>query len=205
MKRILSTLAIGAALLALLAPAAVADDHVDAGLDGVSIKIDNTIESQAFGFLEETPFGSQGPVAINDTIEFADCCDGFYVVDITDTQVSMKWIGDAQFARVIEPGTFDRYYFTFGQPVLAGASINAASTLPANVTVTSPTTMTVEIGPGMQVGDGFDATIDLRLLGAQPSELAFTGAETTTLAVAGGAAIALGAGLLAYSRRKDAA
>lgn len=203
MKRILAILTLTAALLAAFAPAAAADDHLDGDLTGVSIKIENTIESQAFGFTEETPFGAQGPVAINATIEFAACCDGFYEIDIAGSQVSMKWIGDAQFARVIEPGTFDRYYFTFGEPVLAGAGINAASTLPANVTVTSPTTMTVEVAPGMEVGDGFDALIDLQLVGAAPAELAFTGAETTVLAIAGGAAIVVGSGLVAWSRRSE--
>ncbi len=203
MKRILSSLALTAALLAAFAPAAAANDHSNADLEGVSVKIDNTIEAPAFGFDGETPFGSQGPVAINATVEFAACCDGFYVVDIDGTQVSMKWIGDAQFARVIEPGTYDRYYFTFGEPVLAGARLNGASTLPANVTVTSPTTMTVEVAPGMQVGEGFDAFIDLQLVGAAPAQLAFTGAETTVLAIIGSTAVVAGAGLVAWSRRSD--
>lgn len=202
MKRILSILALSAALLAVFTPAAIADDHASP-LEGVSVKIDNTIEAPAFGFEGENPFGSQGPVAINATVEFAQCCDGFYAVDIDGTQVSMKWIGDPSFARLIEPGTFDRYYFTFGEPVLAGASLNGASTLPANVTVTSPTTMTVVIGEGMQIGDGYDALIDLQLAGAAPAQLAFTGVETTVLAVIGGTAIAAGAGLVAWSRRNE--
>lgn len=96
MRRQLIGVLFALATLLALAPAASADDH---GLDGVSIKIDNTIESQAFGFPEETPFGSQGPVAINDTIEFAACCDGFYAVDLTDSQITMRWIGDDSFER----------------------------------------------------------------------------------------------------------
>ncbi len=202
MKRIFSILALSAALLATFTPSAMADNH-GGSLDGVSVKIDNTIEAPAFGFEGETPFGSQGPVAINATVEFAQCCDGFYAVDIDETHVSMTWIGDASFARVIEPGTFDRYYFTFGEPVLAGARLNSTSTLPANVTVTSPTTMTVVIGEGMQIGDGFDAVIDLQLVGAAPAQLAFTGAETTVLAIVGATAVAAGAGLVAWSRRNE--
>ena len=199
MKRLFTGLLLAAMMMMAAAPAASADDH---DLNGVSVKIDNTIESQAVGFPEETPFGSQGPVAINATIEFAECCDGFYEVDLTENQISMRWIGEDSFARVIEDGTFDRYYFTFGEPVLAGATLAPSSTLPVEITVVSATEMIVEVGPGMQIGDGFDALIDLTLVGVGPSELAFTGAYSWQIALGGLAAIAVGAGLVAMERKQ---
>lgn len=200
MKTKLTTLLLSAALVFVLAPTAQAQDN---DLNDVGVKIVNTIEAPAFGFEGENFFGEQGPVAINATIEFAQCCDGFYEVNLTGNQISMKWIGDAQFARVIEPGTYDRYYFTFLEPVLAGASLNPSSTLPANVTVTSPTEMLVEVAPGMEVGDGFNALIDVAVVGGSggSAELAFTGVETGLAAVGGATAIAAGALLIGWSRR----
>ena len=61
--------------------------------------------------------------------------------------------------------------------------------------------MTVEVGPGMQIGDGFDVVIDVTTV-AGPAELAFTGAGSAELAVIGATAIAGGVGLVAWSRRR---
>lgn len=198
MKRIISALALAALLVAFAAQPAQADGH---DLNGVSVKVENTIESVAFDFPEETPFGEQGPVAINATIEFAECCDGFYEVDLTGNQISMRWIGAESFARVIEEGTYDRYYFTFGEPVLASASTSSSSTLPVITTVLSPTELLVEVGPGMQVGAGFDALIDVNVSG-DANELAFTGVETGPLAVIGVTSIVAGLTLVAWSRER---
>lgn len=201
MKRKLAMLVLAALLMIGMAPSASADGH---DLTGVGVEIENTIEAPAFGFEGENFFGKQGPRAINATVEFPECCDGFYSVDLTGNQISMKWIGDPNFARVIEDGTFDRYYFTFLEPVLAGASLNASSTLPANVTFTSSTELLIEVAPGMEVGDGFDILVDIAVVGdSSPAELAFTGAETGLLALAGGAAIATGALLVRWSRRSE--
>lgn len=199
MKRILTTLVLAAALMLTLAPAAQADDH---DLTGVSVQIDNTIESVAFDFPEETPFGSQGPTAIGPGIEFAECCDGFYEIDFAGDQFSMRWIGDPQFARVIEDGTYDRYYINFDEPVLAGAAVASSSTLPATVTVASTTQLIVEIGPGMEVGDGFDATINLTIADGGPTELATTGVDSWQLAIIGATVVLAGMAFVAASRNQ---
>lgn len=205
--RTMAIFVFAAALLATFAPGAHANDH---DLNGVSVKVENTIEAPAFGFDGEAPFGGMGPVQVNATVEFADPEVLYYTIDVTGNQISMTWVGPDNIERVIEEGTYDRYYFTFGEPLLAGATLNGASTLPANVRVTSPSTLTVEVGPGMQVGDAFFSIIDIAIVGdsAPAAELAFTGASTAQLAVIGATAVASGAGLVAWSRkvrRSDAA
>lgn len=199
MKRLLGIILLATSLLLGFAPTALAQEN---DLNGLSVEVVNTIEAPAFGFEGENPFGAQGPVQINATVEFAVCCDGFYDIDLSGDQISMRWIGDAQFARVIEEGTFDRYYFTFGEPILAGASNSANATLQPNITVLSPTELLVVISSGMEIGDGFDALIDVAVVGgdSSPSELAFTGASTWQLALVGATAIIGGAALVTASR-----
>lgn len=202
MKRLITTLLFTVGLLTALAPAASADGH---DLTGVDVQIDNTIQSVAFNFPDETPFGSQGPETIGAGVEFAECCDGFYAVDLSADQISMTWIGDDDtYARVIEDGTFDRYYFTFDEPVLAGASLNSASTLPADITVASATELLIVVGPGMEIGTGFDALIDVTVAEGGPSELASTGVSSWELAIIGATAIVGGAMLVTWSRREPA-
>jgi len=199
MKRITTTLLLAFGLLALAAMPASADGH---GLTTTSVEIENTIESPTFGFDEETPFGDQGPKIVGDTVEFPECCDGFYAIDLSSDQISMKWIGDSQYARVIEDGTFDRYYFTFDEPVLESASLNASSTLPVNVTVTSATELIVEVAPGMEVGDGFDALIDVATSEGTPTELASTGVSSWQLAIIGATIVVAGVMLVGWSRSR---
>lgn len=202
MKRPFTALVVVVTLIVGSAATALADGH---GLDGVSVTVDNTIESVAFDFPEETPFGSQGPVVVGDGVELPTCCDDFYAVDLSDDQISMRWIGDNSFARVIEDGTFDRYYFTFDQPVLAGASLAADSTLAAKLTVVSATELVVEVGPGLEVGEGFDAIINVTLAEPSPNELAVTGVETWQFAVIGVTAVGAGVTIMRFNNNRNLA
>jgi len=108
----------------------------------------------------------------------------------------MKWVGDSQYARVIEDGTFDRYYFTFDEPILKSVSLASSSTLPANLTVSSSTELLVEVAPGMEVGDGFDVVIDVVPL----EELAVTGAGSAELLIIGLTVLVAGAMLVTAAR-----
>lgn len=95
--------------------------------------------------------------------------NGIYDIDVENGGIHMNFNlagGAPDPSRVIEAGTFDRYYFDLelGPNVsVSGATADPSQTLVPNVSVNSSGEIVVEIGPGMQIGDGFDAHIDFEV------------------------------------------
>ena len=91
-----------------------------------------------------------------------------YDIDLRASSISMVFNlanGVADPSRVIEAGTFERYSFRFDVASNETISATAATTatLVPNVSVQGRDTIVVEIGPGMQVGSGFDALINVQV------------------------------------------
>lgn len=114
-----------------------------------------------------------GPIELPELIEF----NNTYDIDIENTSITMTFnlsprVPDP--SRVIEAGTFDRYYFfvRLGDNVaFSSAAADPSQNLVPNVSIDSSGLIVVEIGPGMQIGNGFDAVINF--------EVAVTGSVVT--------------------------
>ena len=148
-----------AILLAALATAwgCGGDDEPPPGLSGLTVAVVNTFESLDQTDGAEVPFGVPEEAVVGPGIEFAPFL--LYDIDVADDEIHMAYAGDETLARVIEAGTVDRYRFTFSEGVLEDAEADETAALVPRVTVESPTTLLVEIGEGMEIGDGFDAVI----------------------------------------------
>ncbi len=133
------------------------DDESRRGLTGLSVDVANTFESVDQTDGEEVPFAEPESAVVGPEIEFAPFI--LYDIDISDGEISMDYAGGEELARVIEAGTADRYRFTFSEGVLEEAVADDAAPLVPRVRVESPTTLLVEIGEGMEIGDGFRAVI----------------------------------------------
>lgn len=129
----------------------------------VQISITNTIQG-AFTENAEVPYGQDvGFQEIGSGLELDDTTTEFvYDIMVTETGLSMAWVSNEnndKLARVIEEGTFDRYYIKFDQPVLAGASVNSNASLAPDIISMSDSELVIQVGPGMEVGPGFDAEL----------------------------------------------
>lgn len=149
--------------LALVALATVwgcgGDDQTSTSLSGLSVTVANTFQSDDQTSGREVPFGEPETAVVGSDLEFAPFI--IYDVDISDREIRMDYVGGEELARVIEPGTVDRYRFTFSEPVLTTATADTSAALVPAVTVESPTTLLVEISEGMEIGDGIGAVISL--------------------------------------------
>jgi len=144
--------------VANLAAAAQSEDAEDNVLDGLSVTVENTFASEELTDGEEIVFGSAGPVEISDGIEFDECCDDFYDIDVASDRITMTWIGDDEYARTIEDGTFDRYRFTVVGATFADAVADTEQNLVPDVTFFA-NSISVKIAEGAEVGPGQDAVI----------------------------------------------
>lgn len=127
-------------------------------LAGLPVTVENTFASDELTQGEEIVFGSAGPTKVSDEVEFADCCDGFYDIDIASDRITMTWIGDDEYARTIEAGTFDRYRFTVVGATFANAEADPDQNLVPDVTFFA-NSISVKIAEGDEVGPGQDAVI----------------------------------------------
>ncbi|MEM7536024.1 MAG: MBL fold metallo-hydrolase [Chloroflexota bacterium] len=149
----------------MLFPADDAGAESDGGAT-VNLTIKNTIQG-AFTDDAEAPYGNDTtmPLTTDQAVIFDDEVTGFvYDIEVADGVISMSWVSNEnndKLARVIEAGTFDRYYIEVDAPIIMDASANPDATLVPNVTVESPTLVIVEVGEGMEVGPGFDAQINI--------------------------------------------
>lgn len=135
------------------------EDASQRGLTGLSVEVVNTFESVDQTDGEEVPFGEPESAVVGPEIEFAPFI--LYDIDISDGEISMDYAAGEELARVIEAGTVDRYRFTFSEDVLEDAVADDTAPLVPRVRVESPTTLLVEIGEGMEIGDGFGAVIEV--------------------------------------------
>lgn len=114
---------------------------------------------------EETILGEPVTAVVGDEVEFPG--SGPFIIDVSDASISMAWnTEDPQWdelERVLEEGTADVYTLTFDDPVLGGlgAASHEEAVLQPDLSVISETELRIELGSGMQVGDGLDALIEL--------------------------------------------
>ncbi len=137
-------------------------------LEGSQLTIKNTIQSVAFNIPDESPFGKEITKTLSDgTTSFAASeTELVYDIEVSDSSIKLIWVDNPatkNFERVIEEGTFDRYYLTFDKDVIASATANSSATLVPTITKATGTEIVFEVGPGQQVGVGFDIVIDLKL------------------------------------------
>ncbi len=163
MRNIVLTIVI-ASLVALLAACSSATPT----LEGTGLTIKNTIQAPAFNMPEETAFGKDTTKTLGASTTSYPASETEYVYDIevSDSSIKLTWLDNPAtkaFERVIEDGTFDRYYLTFDKDIIKSATANTSATLVPNITKVTGTEIEFEVGPGKQVGVGFDIVIDLKL------------------------------------------
>lgn len=150
------------------------DDSIMPISKGVSVTINNTLQSQAFGIPEETaieeifsvPEGSLFATAVvGDGLEFDDYLLTLYDIDIDESSITFTLVAPEDSEtysnnfRTIEAGTFDRYYFNFdtSQNVSSFTSNNSSVSL----RIDSSTRLVVEITEGFDFNPGTTFTINL--------------------------------------------
>lgn len=100
-----------------------------------------------------------------DEAEFSGYLEGLYTIDMKRDEINFELVAGADhpiysaFFRIIEPGTFDRYYFTFeeGHNIKDWSSDNSSVSLG----IISDKEIKVEIGEGFDFNPGSGFTISL--------------------------------------------
>lgn len=141
-------------------------------IDGTSVTLRNTIQSSLGTSGQEVPNGDPETVTLVDHSGIPELTSfaGRYDIDL-ESDIIRMWFSTGPGSGpdpsgVIEPGTFDRYYFDFDlgpNEFIAFASLNASSTVAPTVSVVDSDTIAVEFGPGLEIGDGFNAFIDFEV------------------------------------------
>lgn len=140
-----------------------------------TIEIQNTIQHATLTDGVEVPFAdSGGPIDFDGVVETQVFYD--FTLDANTGLITMVWNDSAEnapLARVLEDGTFDRYYISFVPELLADATLflvdadgaispAAADDNQPSVTVVDGSNLVVEFGPGVEVGPGFSFAIGLQ-------------------------------------------
>ena len=139
-----------------------------------SVTVTNTFQSTAFTNGAEMPIeelfqvaaGSLAATAtVSDDIEFSAYLLGLYDINIDKDEITFEVVaqeGDATYGdlyRVLEAGTFDRYYLTFDEEHrVDGATTSDAA---VNLRIDSDKILVVEIGEGFDFKPGASFTITL--------------------------------------------
>lgn len=141
-------------------------------IDGTAVTVTNTMQSSLGTSGQEVPNGDPVTVALVDDSGIPELTSfaGRYDIDL-ESDIIRMWFstgpgGGADPSGVIEPGTFDRYYFDFDlgpNEFIANVSLAATSTVQPNVTLIDSNSIRVEFGPGMEIGDGLDAYINFEV------------------------------------------
>lgn len=141
---------------------------------GSSVTVTNTFQSTAFTSdaelaiedLFQAPAGSLAATAtVGSGVEFSNYLLNLYDIDIDESSITFTCVAaqdDPNYGtlfRILEPATFDRYYFTFeeNQNVTGFTSSNSSVTLRTD----SDNVMTVVIGEGYDFKPGQTFTINL--------------------------------------------
>ena len=154
------------------------DDPYISITEGAAVTITNTFQSAAAPptgtggvetAIEDFRGVPSGSLAADTTVTFsgsevASFLD-IYDIDITEETIRFVSVADtmnppsAGFFRVLETGTFDRYYFSFGETINA-TSVSTDSDF-VNASLTSDSELLVEIGEGYDTsGSGFIIVFD---------------------------------------------
>lgn len=142
---------------------------------GASVTVTNTFQSTAFTSDAELaiedlfmqPAGSLAATAtVSEGLEFDNYLLNLYDININETSISFTCVAEQNdpnygtLFRVLEPATFDRYYFTFteDQNISEGTSSNSSVSL----RIDSDNVVVVVIGEGydFKPGQSFTITLD---------------------------------------------
>jgi len=140
-----------------------------------NVTVTNTFQSTAFTNgteeaiedLFQVPAGSlAATAAVSNAVEFPAYLLNLYDIDISETSISFEVVAEASdpnygsLFRVLEPGTYDRYYLTFDteQKVKEFSSSNSS----VNLRIDSDKILVVEIGEGydFKPGQSFSITLN---------------------------------------------
>jgi len=141
---------------------------------GSSVTVTNTFQSTAFTMDAELaiedlfmqPAGALAATAtVGDDLEFDNYLLNLYDIDIDENTISFTCVAEQDdpnygtLFRVLEPATFDRYYFTFAeaQNINGGSASNAS----VDLRIDSDNVIVVEIGEGYDFKPGQNFTITL--------------------------------------------
>lgn len=160
-------------LFSLLTFTACSDD--DPITSGSSVTVTNTFQSTAFTMDAElaiedlfmAPAGSLAATAtVGDGLEFDNYLLNLYDINIDESSITFTCVAaedDPNYGtlfRILEPATFDRYYFTFAedQNVSSGTVSNSS----VDLRIDSDKVLVVEIGAGYDFKPGQSFTVSLK-------------------------------------------
>ncbi len=141
---------------------------------GSSVTVRNTFQSVAFTNGSEMPIedlfmvpeGSLAATAnVGAAIEFPSYLLSLYDIDIDENSISFNVVAEAgdptygDLFRVLEPDTFDRYYFTFDNTQNVNGFTSSNSSV--NLRIDSDNILVVEIGEGYDFNPSQNFTITL--------------------------------------------
>ena len=141
---------------------------------GANVTVNNTFQASAFNINDETDFavisGMQAgafaaDATVSGAVEFSAYI-GLYDIDISETSISFDIIAEADdpnfgdLFRVLEAGTYDRYYFTFDEA--HNVSGFSSSNPSVNLRIDAENVLVVEIGEGYDFNPEQAFTITLQ-------------------------------------------
>jgi len=174
MKIFNSNILLLAVLVALFTFTSCSDDDDDPITSGSSVTVTNTFQSTAFTMDAELaiedlfmqPAGSLAATAtVGDGVEFSDYLLNLYDINIDENSIRFEVVAQADdptygdLFRILEPATFDRYYFTFAeaQNVSGFTSTNSS----VDLRIDSDRVIVVEIGADYDFKPDQNFTINL--------------------------------------------
>ncbi len=141
---------------------------------GSSVTVTNTFQSTAFTMDAEldieglfmAPAGSLAASAtVGEGVEFSNYLLNLYDIDIDENSIAFTCVAQSDdptygtLFRILEPNTFDRYYFTFAEAQNVNGFSSSNSSV--NLRVDSDNVLVVEIGEGYDFKPGQNFTITL--------------------------------------------
>ena len=160
-------------IFSLLTLTSCSDDD-DQIISGSSVTVTNTFQSTAFTMdaelaIEDLFMQPAGALAATATVgsglEFDNYLLNLYDIDIDENSISFTCVAEQDdpnygtLFRVLEPATFDRYYFTFADAQNVSGSSSSNSSV--NLRIDSDKVLVVEIGEGYDFKPGQNFTITL--------------------------------------------
>ncbi len=141
---------------------------------GVSAKVNNTFQSDAFtngvelaieDLFMTAPDALSATASVSEGVEFPAYLLGLYDINISEESISFDCVADTNdpnygsLFRVLEPNTFDRYYFVFDSPHNITSSESDNNSVSLNII--SETEIVVVIGEGYDFNPDINFTIQL--------------------------------------------